>query len=36
MEAGMTELIRLERDGPVGILRFLHPQKRNPYSIAFV
>ncbi|WP_026757554.1 enoyl-CoA hydratase/isomerase family protein [Sediminimonas qiaohouensis] len=32
----MTELIRLERDGPIGILRFLQPEKRNPYSIAFV
>ncbi|MGF6861234.1 2-(1,2-epoxy-1,2-dihydrophenyl)acetyl-CoA isomerase [Rhodobacteraceae bacterium MBR-64] len=32
----MTELIRLDRDGPVGILRFLQPEKRNPYSIAFV
>jgi 2-(1,2-epoxy-1,2-dihydrophenyl)acetyl-CoA isomerase len=36
MEAGMTELIRLERDGPIGILRFLQPERRNPYSIAFV
>jgi 2-(1,2-epoxy-1,2-dihydrophenyl)acetyl-CoA isomerase len=32
----MTELIRLDRDGPIGILRFLQPAKRNPYSIAFV
>ncbi|WP_282127742.1 enoyl-CoA hydratase/isomerase family protein [Roseobacter litoralis] len=32
----MTELIRFERDGPVGILRFVQPKKRNPYSIAFV
>lgn len=32
----MTELIRFEKDGPVGILRFLQPKKRNPYSIAFV
>ena len=32
----MTELIRFEKDGPVGILRFLQPEKRNPYSIAFV
>lgn len=32
----MSELIRLERDGPVGILRFLQPERRNPYSIAFV
>ena len=32
----MTELIRLERDGPIGILRFLQPERRNPYSIAFV
>lgn len=30
-----TELMRLERDGPVGILRFLQSDKRNPYSIAF-
>ena len=36
MEAEMTELIRLERNGPIGILRFLQPKKRNPYSIAFV
>jgi len=36
METGMTELIRLDRDGPVGILRFLQPAKRNPYSIGFV
>ncbi|MEP6408056.1 MAG: enoyl-CoA hydratase/isomerase family protein [Marinobacter sp.] len=32
----MTDLIRLDRDGPVGILRFIQPKKRNPYSIAFV
>ncbi|MBM1691197.1 enoyl-CoA hydratase/isomerase family protein [Sulfitobacter geojensis] len=32
----MSELIRFEKDGPVGILRFLQPKKRNPYSIAFV
>ncbi len=32
----MTELMRLERVGPVGILRFLQPERRNPYSIAFV
>lgn len=32
----MTELIRFEKDGSVGILRFLQPEKRNPYSIAFV
>lgn len=32
----MADLIRFERDGPIGILRFLHPKKRNPYSIAFV
>ena len=32
----MTELIRLDREGPVGILRFLQPTKRNPYSIGFV
>lgn len=36
MDAEMTELICLERDGPIGILRFLQPGKRNPYSIAFV
>lgn len=36
METLMTNLIRLDRDGPVGILRFLQPEKRNPYSIAFV
>ncbi|MGX0978805.1 hypothetical protein ACSSVY_004545 [Roseovarius sp. MBR-51] len=36
MEAGMTELTRLERDGPIGILRFLQPETRSPYSIAFV
>jgi len=36
MEAEMTQLIRLERDGPIGILRFLQPERRNPYSIAFV
>ncbi len=27
MEIGMTDLIRLDRDGPVGILRFLQPAK---------
>ena len=32
----MTELIRLDRDGPVGILRFVQLKKRNPYNIAFV
>ncbi|HDZ52976.1 hypothetical protein LCGC14_0046630 [marine sediment metagenome] len=32
----MSELIRLERDGPIGILRFLEAKKRNPYSMAFV
>jgi len=32
----MTELIRLDREGPVGILRFLQTAKRNPYSVAFV
>ncbi|EIE51217.1 enoyl-CoA hydratase [Salipiger aestuarii] len=32
----MTELIRFEKDGPVGILRFVQTNKRNPYSIAFV
>ena len=32
----MTELIRLDREGPVGFLRFLQPAKRNPYSIGFV
>ena len=32
----MSELIRFEKDGPVGILRFIQPKKRNPYSMAFV
>lgn len=32
----MSKLIHFERQGPVGILRFLQPKKRNPYSIAFV
>lgn len=32
----MGELMRLDRDGPVGVLRFLCPERRNPYSIAFV
>jgi len=32
----MSALIRLDRQGPVGILRFLLPEKRNPYSTAFV
>ncbi|UUP19919.1 enoyl-CoA hydratase/isomerase family protein [Nitratireductor thuwali] len=32
----MGELMRLDRDGPVGVLRFLSPERRNPYSIAFV
>ena len=32
----MSELIRFEKDGPVGILRFMQPKKRNPYSLAFV
>lgn len=32
----MSELIRFEKDGPVGILRFVQPKKRNPYSMAFV
>ena len=32
----MSELIRFEKEGPVGILRFLQPKKRNAYSIAFV
>ena len=32
----MSELMRPDRDGPIGILRFLQPGKRNPYSIAFV
>ncbi|WP_111734358.1 enoyl-CoA hydratase/isomerase family protein [Roseovarius amoyensis] len=32
----MTELMRLDREGPVGILRFLQTAKRNPYSVAFV
>jgi 2-(1,2-epoxy-1,2-dihydrophenyl)acetyl-CoA isomerase len=36
MEIAMTDLIHLDREGPVGILRFLHPTKRNPYSMAFV
>jgi len=32
----MSEHIRLDRDGSVGILRFVQPEKRNPYSMAFV
>ncbi len=32
----MTEHIRLERNGPIGILRFVQPGKRNPYSVDFV
>ncbi|MAU51424.1 MAG: enoyl-CoA hydratase [Roseovarius sp.] len=32
----MSELMRLDRDGPIGVLRFLQPAKRNPYSVAFV
>ncbi|NNM73723.1 enoyl-CoA hydratase/isomerase family protein [Enterovirga aerilata] len=32
----MGDLMRLDRDGPVGVLRFLRPERRNPYSIAFV
>ena len=32
----MTDLINLDREGPVGTLRFLQPTKRNPYSMAFV
>lgn len=32
----MSELIRFEKDGPVGILRFIQTKKRNPYSMAFV
>lgn len=32
----MSEIMRLDRDGPIGILRFLQAQKRNPYSIPFV
>ena len=32
----MAEHIRLDREDPVGILRFLQPEKRNPYSIGFV
>ncbi len=31
----VDDLMRLDRDGSVGILRFLRPEKRNPYSIAF-
>ncbi len=31
----MDDLMRLDRDGPVGILRFIRPEKRNPYSVAF-
>ena len=31
----MDDLMRLDRDGSVGILRFLRPEKRNPYSVAF-
>ena len=32
----MSDLMRLDREGPIGVLRFLQPAKRNPYSIAFV
>lgn len=32
----MSERMRLDQDGPIGILRFLQPGKRNPYSIPFV
>jgi 2-(1,2-epoxy-1,2-dihydrophenyl)acetyl-CoA isomerase len=32
----MGELMRLDRDGPVGVLRFLCTERRNPFSIAFV
>ncbi|MGC8203317.1 enoyl-CoA hydratase/isomerase family protein [Aliiroseovarius sp. PTFE2010] len=32
----MSALIRLDRDGPVGILRFLQHDKRNPYNLLFV
>jgi len=32
----MTEPMRLDREGHVGLLRFLQPERRNPYSIPFV
>lgn len=32
----MDNLVRLERDGAVGILRFTRPERRNPYSLPFV
>lgn len=32
----MSDIMRLDRDGPVGVLRFLRPERRNPYSIPFV
>jgi len=32
----MTDYIRLDREGSVGVLRFVQPEKRNPYSIGFV
>lgn len=32
----MSDVMRLDRHGPVGVLRFLRPERRNPYSIAFV
>lgn len=32
----MSDLMRLDQEGPVGVLRFLRPERRNPYNIAFV
>ena len=32
----MTDLMRMDRDGEIGILRFLQPHRRNPYSLDFV
>ena len=32
----MGDLMRLDLDGPVAVLRFLCPERRNPYSLAFV
>lgn len=32
----MSDLMRLDLEGPAGVLRFLRPERRNPYSIAFV
>lgn len=32
----MSDLMRMDRDGEIGILRFLQPDRRNPYSLDFV